>query len=61
MRNLAAKVPGAVWTDSRPRVNASYWIPSQTIARDLALGVVGDYKNRVGAAQRAVCRVRCAY
>lgn len=44
MRNLAAKVPEDIWPEFKARVQASYQAPSRAIARDLAAGVVADFK-----------------
>lgn len=50
MRNLAAKVPEALWPEVKARVQASYQAPSRAIARDLAAGVVADYEAELPSA-----------
>ena len=53
MRNLAAKVPEDVWPEFKVRATACYQAPSRAIARDLAEGVVDDFKTELPSA--AVC------
>ncbi|MFQ5567992.1 MAG: IS256 family transposase [Paracoccaceae bacterium] len=50
MRNLAAKVPEHQWPEFKARVQASYQAPSRAIARELAAGVVADYKSELPSA-----------
>jgi len=45
MRNLAAKVPENVWPEFKARVQAAYQAPSRAIARELAGGIVADYRR----------------
>jgi transposase-like protein len=45
MRNLAAKVPEDVWPEFKARVQAAYQAPSRAIARELAAGIVADYRR----------------
>ena len=45
MRNLATKVPEDVWPQFKARVQAAYQAPSRAIARELAAGVVADYRG----------------
>ena len=42
MRNLAAKMPENLWSESKARVTAAYQAPSRAIALDLARAVVAD-------------------
>jgi transposase-like protein len=50
MRNLAIKVPENVWLEFKVRVQAAYQAPSRAIARDLAAGVVADYRRTYDSA-----------
>ncbi len=50
MRNLAAKVPENIWPELKTRVTAAYQAPSRAIARDLAEGVVADFKAELPSA-----------
>jgi transposase-like protein len=45
MRNLATKVPEDVWPQFKVHVQAAYQAPSRAIARELAAGVVADYRG----------------
>jgi putative transposase len=50
MRNLAVKVPAALWPEFKARVTACYQAPSRAIARDLAAGIRADYATLVPSA-----------
>ena len=50
MRNLAAKAPEDQWPALKERVRAAYQAPSRAIARDLAQGVVKDYRDTLPTA-----------
>ena len=50
MRNLAAKVPEDIWPEFKARATACYQTPSRAIARDLADGVVADYRAELPTA-----------
>jgi len=45
MRNLAVKVPEDQWPEFKARAQAVYQAPSRAIARDLATGLVADYRE----------------
>ena len=50
MRNLAAKVPKALWPEFKARATACYQAPSRAIARELTEGVVKDYEAELPSA-----------
>jgi transposase-like protein len=50
MRNLAAKVPEDLWPEFKARATAAYQAPSRKIARELAEGVVADYRSELANA-----------
>jgi len=50
MRNLAAKVPEDLWPEFKSRATAAYQAPSRAIARDLAEGLVKDYRAELPSA-----------
>jgi putative transposase len=50
MRNLAAKIPEAIWPEVKARIQAVYQAPSRAIARDLAKGVIEDFGRELPSA-----------